>query len=1547
MQNTYDRVATSGRLHDFTASENYSVGKISYTYCTGDDEEWPVDWGAEPNCIGESSDFVTVPWPAQTGTNPWTRTYSLKLDTHNLTSNDALFQFWNTYHADKAYENILWPTISIDKSTTELTYLNNASAPHKSAEDFELIMEELHDSGDNIYVANKENELATQLLSIVSNDHTPFQQYLDGINNQVEYRQFKSLDISNSPDNVMYKVVQSNPYDIVDKMVSFDTSKGNKMPITDNNLDNDSFNPLASIEKFKGLTVLDILNYRLPATFPNDEESIRKIEARFILLSLGHFPTSTVNPVKEAIDALANTDYDLNPDTYKGLYNAYRNGSNSYYEKEIFYNKGYRYTIQWQTTAPTDWSLEDWTAKFAVVNPEYLQANHLQPMSNEVFVNNPGYQAWVVAHKNITTEYARFIGWMNSLQEDARVEWFKSTTTNFPSYVVNPGSGTPFLILAAGITADFAYPILDLQHTTPNTKNQCIVFANSNGYERIYDGFRANPTENYLVGKFKSGGNHDTLMQQMNNAASEKMNWPKNIKPVCYANDTSNILNASAFRIAFIPQLIKKVSIIDYSLTVFIVILSLLICSIIIRRYITNSRVQIGVMQANGIKKRQIAFSLTPFAFIPAIIGGVGGYLIGTLLQKAALGLFSNYWMLPTPFASFSWLSLVVAIFIPFLIFMLVSIVATFILLREKTVDLMKTGSEYKSNIIARNIKRPLGNLGIMTRFRISVAFNSIWKLIILCVMTALSMSSLVFGMAVFHKFDTSKDATFGSRNYSYAVDLYTPTVQGGQYIPVNSEGFGDSGFVPTKSEGKNFVPNVYYDNQPGGLYKGEFATKDNSFKEVFKDGNDAKYFINKTYYQMTYDLYDAMETLSPDNYLQKQFIDSSDNIHGTAFVPTLSDVAGEKGDIQFLKNRSMNEMALNHVVGLALLNLQSNPWDIVESLMPENNKNLCDGRTQGLMQQAGEKACWTRDEDTQKLNPYNYNSDGSEKVNNWQITNPLPYKDLFNKVDNKNSPDGCPYSYTFNDVACTHTLGEGLSPLFMKFLFSLYSSDFKDMANLSQPSAKDNDYTINYNKIELKPEDETYTYLMTDQNQRILGLKPNSHYVDLRDVNNNNLIDKIGVNLNDPNYHPLVVNAFAAKKHNLHVGSHVHFNVTNTADRVQQAIDHDDKVMPKSIDFTVTGICTTYEGEEYFTNQDLANYILGLKNHYQSNVNLHDWYNDSYVTLGYDGIDDLVENDGHDLPANGNWEAEEGSTDLPYLHDLSNDGDDGIINKPSDSPNGNITPYGFNGVFTDQKDGSSILSKGFSLYSPSGIYAANDLFDGEAVKGILQFGGNLQLASIMAGFYNPQTKAGTDLGKEINEKFNDWISATGDGDMVSTHEALAAEIDKFVAAVQHYYGNTIFTSLVTGAFDKMSTQLVFTNLSNTINQIEITVLVIISLMVVIIVILITVMLIGDSKRLAAILKSLGYTDGENIASFLAIYIPVIIFGLAIAIPLTIGIVAAFQLAIFNGVGILLTTTIKWWYFLIGLGFVAIVLLASGMVGYRALKKDRLIDMIK
>jgi putative ABC transport system permease protein len=201
----------------------------------------------------------------------------------------------------------------------------------------------------------------------------------------------------------------------------------------------------------------------------------------------------------------------------------------------------------------------------------------------------------------------------------------------------------PFIVIGSGITADFIYPILNIQHSTPNPNNECIIFGNTHAYDRAFDSYRGNPTENYLVGDFKSGVDKQNILLQINNEATKDMSWPKGIKAAYFADDTTNFLNASAFRIAYIPNLVDRVQFISLLLTSFITLLGLFICGIVIRRYVSNNRTQIGVMRANGIKKSSIALSLTPFALLPAIIGGVGGYVAGLLLQSPAIGLFSQY----------------------------------------------------------------------------------------------------------------------------------------------------------------------------------------------------------------------------------------------------------------------------------------------------------------------------------------------------------------------------------------------------------------------------------------------------------------------------------------------------------------------------------------------------------------------------------------------------------------------------------------------------------------------------------------------------------------------------------------------------------------------------------------------------------------------------------------------------------------------------------------------------------------------------------------
>jgi putative ABC transport system permease protein len=258
---------------------------------------------------------------------------------------------------------------------------------------------------------------------------------------------------------------------------------------------------------------------------------------------------------------------------------------------------------------------------------------------------------------------------------------------------------------------------------------------------------------------------------------------------------------------------------------------------------------------------------------------------------------------------------------------------------------------------------------------------------------------------------------------------------------------------------------------------------------------------------------------------------------------------------------------------------------------------------------------------------------------------------------------------------------------------------------------------------------------------------------------------------------------------------------------------------------------------------------------------------------------------------------------DLSNINDASPNSNPALDYIKKGESDGKITPLGFNGVFTKRTNGSSVLNCGQYLYAPSGIYPGNDALDSDVVKNVLKQSANLEIANIVSGLIK------TDVGQRIHNAFLTWQNNRGN----DTFNAMISDsnINDFTNKLKEIYGTTSVVSLVSGATDRNSTHLIFTNLSNTITEVETAVLGIIGLMVVIIVMLITVMLINDSKKLAAILKALGYSDNENAQSFLAIYVPVIVIGLLLAMPLSFAIIYTFQAVIFTGAGILLPATVK------------------------------------
>jgi hypothetical protein len=98
-------------------------------------------------------------------------------------------------------------------------------------------------------------------------------------------------------------------------------------------------------------------------------------------------------------------------------------------------------------------------------------------------------------------------------------------------------------------------------------------------------------------------------------------------------------------------------------------------------------------------------------------------------------------------------------------------------------------------------------------------------------------------------KFDTVIAHTNNSKNFKFAIDLPTPTIQGGQYIPINYDvdennfftGFGASGYHQAGNDNRdiNYLQSIYY-----GM-GGEFSISPIPIPIPFMD----KFFIDELKY--------------------------------------------------------------------------------------------------------------------------------------------------------------------------------------------------------------------------------------------------------------------------------------------------------------------------------------------------------------------------------------------------------------------------------------------------------------------------------------------------------------------------------------------------------------------------------------------------------------------------------------------------------------------------------------------------------------------------
>ncbi len=435
--------------------------------------------------------------------------------------------------------------------------------------------------------------------------------------------------------------------------------------------------------------------------------------------------------------------------------------------------------------------------------------------------------------------------------------------------------------------------------------------------------------------------------------------------------------------------------------------------------------------------------------------------------------------------------------------------------------------------------------------------------------------------------------------------------------------------------------------------------------------------------------------------------------------------------------------------------------------------------------------------------------------------------------------------------------------------------------------------YLMTYNKVPLMPGDKTYSYATTNLNFnnqfipsiKIIGIsKQNQNFLKLTNDNGDDLEEKI-INSKIDNFTvPVIVNKAFAKQYNVKINDVISSSVINTIDRRTRGNN--------KFNFWETSIGrrTNAAGDKF---KDM---IVDVNNTHDVN----DYIRDSYNLKVIDILDTYQGNEVYTSQDNVNW-----MTGMELFNTSES------INKfDTENPIIGVRGIPFNGIFSNSEIPFQV-SNNIAFYAPSGLYVGND-----------------------------QTKAG--LASVFENKKNvasakEVLGYTGD----------TTDINSMISDIEAAFGQSAYIALVSNLMPTGILRDSFAVMDETLKfatDATISLLLVVSY---IIVTLISFILVTDSMRVASILKALGLSDNDNALSLLLIYVPVVLIGILLTIPL-LWIVSKFYIdGVFSFSGILLEIPILWWQPIVSSLAIIVVFFIAFFIIKNRLKKKNLANEIK
>ncbi|MCV3743825.1 ABC transporter permease [Ureaplasma sp. ES3154-GEN] len=338
-----------------------------------------------------------------------------------------------------------------------------------------------------------------------------------------------------------------------------------------------------------------------------------------------------------------------------------------------------------------------------------------------------------------------------------------------------------FYILDGVDSAEFLFPAINADDILIDPSKSAVLYVNQGGFDKLKAYNSSVDILSYYT--LKSDTKPFEYFKRSQLFEKLKKDFDASHKAKIYTKkEAIKTFPLYAKRVGFLDRLTYIVLTIAIVLVSLIMILGMYFVGTSLRNLIKKKQIMFATLLAQGQSKFKIWASFLPFYVLPPIITVLIAYPIAFFLQPYIMSLFSPYWFisLPTNFVSVGWIFALLGGLAAILA--VISAIAILKILSKPVAETMKGDPGFKLNKLMMSSRKILSKFGASAVLRSTYVLSNIVRMSILMIISSSFTITATVLATTKNNFVSSAIHTNKQRSYQYAVDLYSPTNQGGLY---------------------------------------------------------------------------------------------------------------------------------------------------------------------------------------------------------------------------------------------------------------------------------------------------------------------------------------------------------------------------------------------------------------------------------------------------------------------------------------------------------------------------------------------------------------------------------------------------------------------------------------------------------------------------------------------------------------------------------------------------------------------------------------------